>query len=119
MNMGAAPFYGDARFPQPCSGKQSSACALHRARPDFNGVSPSRPSNDIFYRQGFTVLVCILAGKSHQLQRSGRLSWRASPSKPVKEAVIVVQAEAHRFSPLLSIQGREQDLDYAPAPWVL
>jgi len=31
----------------------------------------------------------------------------------------VVQATPYRISPLLSEQGREQELDYAPAPWVL
>lgn len=31
----------------------------------------------------------------------------------------MVQATPYRISPLLSRQGREQALDYAPAPWVL
>lgn len=31
----------------------------------------------------------------------------------------MVQALPYRISPLLAQQGREQDLDYAPAPWVL
>ena len=31
----------------------------------------------------------------------------------------MVQATPYRISPLLAEQGREQDLDYAPAPWVL
>lgn len=41
-------------------------------------------------------------------------SIRQRPANLVGVPILV-----QRFSPLLAVQGREHDLDYAPAPWVL